>query len=172
MRTSILRVMLIGAAIFAVLSLLENIPYLGWFGGLVSLGLWVYLASQLVQADRPHLSQQANPSIQAMGYSALVGAVTALVGAIVALLVDAAMALSSNPAIALEGGFNAFGALLGVFYWPFVGAAVCGLFGLIWGSQLRPRTEAASVLPIGTLSPDGKLFWSGQAWEPRVETDS
>ena len=52
MRPAIVKVMLIGAAMFAVLSLLEKLTYRGWFDGLVSIGLVLYLASQVVERDR------------------------------------------------------------------------------------------------------------------------
>jgi len=173
MRPAIVRVMLIGAASFAVLSLLEKIPYLGWFDGLVSIGLWAYLASHLVERDRAHLSLQANPSIRAMGFAALVGAVTALAGAVVSFLTDVTIAANAGgSAIAVVSGSNVVGSLLGLVYWPFVGAAVCGLFGLIWGSRLQPAAESITMVPIGTLSPDGQRFWSGQSWEPMVEARS
>jgi hypothetical protein len=181
MQQAVIKVTLIGVVAFAVLSCLEKIPVLGWFGGLVSLGLWAYLASRLVEEARSSLEAEANPSIPAMSFAALVGGVSALAGAIVSFALDAilanAAANAGNGVAALGNSINATGSLMGMLYWPFVGVLVCGLFGLIWGGRVQgsatsqPLKQEASI-PVGTLSPDGVRFWNGTTWQPVEVTEA
>jgi len=82
----ILKNILIGCAAFAGISVVARIPILGWFGWLFALGVWVWLASRIVYSGKDKLLRSPNPSIPAMGWSALVGFLSGFTGALVSLI--------------------------------------------------------------------------------------
>jgi hypothetical protein len=161
----------IASAVFVAIALFDKIPLLGgWLGWLISLGLWVYFANRFVDSAAPQLKQASNPSVPAMGWCALIGATSALVGALTSLVIDAAStsaaANSNNAAGVFTGTIGVYASLIGLVIWPLVGAVVCGLFGLIWGGRLSTPAPAQASLAVGTLSPDGKMYWTGSTWTP------
>lgn len=178
--TTFLKVLAVGLVAFVLLSFVEQIPVLGWFGFLVSIGLWAALASWFVSGAAARLRKRSNPSIGGMGWGALLGVLTALAGAITSFAINAATLQSTGtvpPGDAPSGtqlaaSFNTMGSAAALIYWPFVGALCGGLFGMIWANRLRATPAAGPVIAPGTLSPDGYYFWNGAAWQPVPRADA
>lgn len=141
----VLGIIIQGAFWFIGITLFELIPFLGFFGWLVSIGVWVYLTNKLVTSGSTHLAQSDNPSLPAMGWAALVGFITGLVGAIASLVVQATILANASRGTVTGAGaaFGTLGAIAGLVYWPAMGALVCGIFGLIWGG--RAKTKAGPL---------------------------
>jgi hypothetical protein len=181
-RAIALRVFAIGAGIFVAVTLLEQVPLVGFFGGLAEIGIWIYLAHLLVTRGHARLAQEVNPGFPAMLWSAAIGASTGLIGAAISfgigiVALNAAVRSSSDPIGNMLGGnFNlAAGQLyvellgFGLIFWLFVGAFVCGLFGLIFGSRLRvshvPQATQPGLYGQWPTSPDGRYYWDGRSWQ-------
>jgi hypothetical protein len=108
--------LLVGSLIFLVVTLIEQIPVVGWLGALVSLGAWFWLAGEV--------RRRGGTSVDA----ALVGALTGLVGAVSAWLLQVGNLFGPDtPGLARFGaGLGTIGATVFLVLWPIVGALVCG----------------------------------------------
>ena len=107
---------LVGAVVFVVISLFEQIPVLGWLGALASLGAWVWLAAQVRRAGGTFVD------------AAIAGAVTGVVGAVSAWLLQVGNLFGPDtPGAARFGaGLGTVGATVFLLLWPPIGALVCG----------------------------------------------
>jgi hypothetical protein len=140
------QVLVAGILLFIGASFIGQTPLVWGLGIVLVLGFWVYLASLLVERGAPYLSGASNPSVAAMGWSALLGALTGLVSAVAWIGINylkvafAGSVAGSNPVGSALGLFEGiFGMLIGgvgLLVWPAAGALVCGLFGAIWGARL------------------------------------
>jgi hypothetical protein len=108
--------LLVGSLIFLVVTLIEQIPVVGWLGALVSLGAWAGLAGEV--------RRRGGAAVDA----ALVGALTGLVGAVSAWLLQVGNLFGPDtPGLARFGaGLGTIGATVFLVLWPIVGALVCG----------------------------------------------
>lgn len=181
-----LRVALLGAAALAAVSLFEQIPILGYVGGLIEIVLWIGMAYRFVSEAKRELQDLASPVIASTGWGSGIGASTALVGVLASLvltLIKAAIISggtagnqgSAAGAAQLGVDIEALGTLLSFFYWPIVGAIVCGTAGLFFSATLikrgvvptaLPHTSVPTRPPAGTLSADGRYIWNGSQWIP------
>lgn len=144
-----LGVILQGSIWFVGITLFGLIPFLGFFAWLVSIGVWVYLTSGLVNKGKAHLARSDNPSVPAMGWAALMGAATGFVGALSSLIVQAVILTGSSGSSTTDGqvtaagaAFGTLGAMIGLIYWPAIGAIICGIFGLVWGGRAKQSVPA------------------------------
>jgi len=105
-----------GIAVFVVISFFEQIPVIGWLGALVSIGAWIWLAGEIRRAGGALID------------AAVAGAVTGLVGAVTAWLLQIGSLFGPDtPGLARFGaGLGTIGATVFLFLWPVIGAAVCG----------------------------------------------
>jgi hypothetical protein len=108
--------LLVGSLIFLVVTLIEQIPVVGWLGALLSLGAWFWLAGDV--------RRRGGTAVDA----ALVGALTGLVGAVSAWLLQVGNLFGPDtPGLARFGaGLGTIGATVFLVLWPIVGALVCG----------------------------------------------
>ena len=108
--------MLIGSVVFIVITLFEQIPVIGWLGALASLAAWAWLAGQILRAGGTVID------------AALAGAVTGVVGAVSAWLLQVGNLFGPDtPGLARFGaGLGTIGATVFLIIWPLVGALVCG----------------------------------------------
>jgi hypothetical protein len=154
-----MRTALVGGLVFLGITVFEQLPVLGWLGGLVSVGAWIWLTNRMIRNGAEHLAKSDNPSVPAMAWGSLVGFITGLVGALSALIVQAGVftAASSSAttnaantaanAAAAGAALGTVGASIGLFYWPVFGMIVMGLFGLIWGGRAKTIVSALAAKP-------------------------
>ncbi len=116
--------LLLGSLIFLVITFFEQIPVIGWLGALVSLGAWLWLAGEVRRGGGTLID------------AAVVGAVTGLVGAVSAWLLQVGNLFGpETPGLARFGaGLGTIGATVFLIIWPIVGACVCA-----GGAALRTR---------------------------------
>lgn len=108
--------LLLGSLIFVVITFFEQIPVIGWLGALVSLGAWFWLAGEVRRGGGTFFD------------AAAVGAVTGLVGAVSAWLLQVGDLFGPDtPGLARFGaGLGTIGATVFLLVWPIAGALVCG----------------------------------------------
>ena len=106
----------IGIVVFVVISFFEQIPVIGWLGALVSIGAWIWLAGEIRRAGGTFVE------------AAIAGAVTGVVGAVTAWLLQVGNLFGPDtPGLARFGaGLGTVGATIFLFLWPVIGACVCG----------------------------------------------
>ena len=114
----------LGAAVFVAITFFEQIPILGWLGGVVSVAAWVWLTRELL-SDSQHDVIRSGIGV---GWAALLGAFSGFVGALAAWLAQTGnlFGFATSPGDRFGAVFGFLGASLGIFYWPIVGALVCG----------------------------------------------
>ncbi len=112
----------LGLVAFVAITYFEQLPVLGWLGSAISVGAWIVLGRALVAQRGWDFDAPV-----ALAWAAVVGGVTGFVGAFTAWLAQTGnlIALSTQPGDRLGAAFGFVGAVLGMVYWPLVGAAVC-----------------------------------------------
>jgi len=112
----------LGCIAFVAITFFEQLPVVGWLGGIVSVAAWVVIARALVgengfDFDTPF----------AIGWAADDGGVTGLVGAFTAWLAQTGnlIAFTTPPGDRVGAAFGFIGATIGIALWPLFGAAVC-----------------------------------------------
>jgi hypothetical protein len=139
----------LGCIAFVAITFFEQLPIIGWLGGVVSVAAWIVLARALVgdngfDFDTPF----------AFGWAAVIGAVTGFVGAFTAWLAQTGnlIGLSTAPGDRFGAAFGFIGATLGVVLWPLFGAAVCAIAAVL---SVRWRSTPASSGDVATLDREG-----------------
>ncbi len=112
----------LGCVAFVAITLFEQVPIIGWLGAALSIAAWILIARALV-AERS--LDFDTPLV--LGWSALIGGATGLVGAITAWLAQTGnlIGLATPPGDRFGAAFGFVGATLGILYWPLMGAIVC-----------------------------------------------
>ncbi len=117
----------LGCIAFVAITFFEQLPVIGWLGGIVSVAAWIAIARALVgetafSYDTPFT----------IGWSAAIGAVTGFVGAFTAWLAQTGnlIGLSTLPGDRFGAAFGFVGATIGIVLWPIFGAAVCAIAAL------------------------------------------
>jgi hypothetical protein len=112
----------LGCIAFVAITFFEQLPIIGWLGGIVSVAAWIVIARALVgdngfDFDTPF----------AFGWAAVIGAVTGFVGAFTAWLAQTGnlIGLSTLPGDRFGAAFGFIGATIGIVLWPLFGAGVC-----------------------------------------------
>jgi hypothetical protein len=112
----------LGCIAFGGITFLEQLPIVGWLGGILSVAAWIVIARALVgergfDFDTPF----------AIGWAAVIGAVTGFVGAFTAWLAQTGnlIAFTTPPGDRFGAAFGFVGATIGIVLWPLFGAAVC-----------------------------------------------
>ena len=120
--------LVLGAIVFVVITLFEQIPVVGWLGALASLAAWIGLAGRVRRAGGSAID------------AAIAGAVTGVVGAVSAWLLQVGNRFGPDtPGLARFGaGLGTIGATVFLVIWPLVGALVCGA-----AAAVRSRRYAA-----------------------------
>ena len=125
--------LLLGVIGFVLITVFEQLPVLGWLGWAVSIVAWIYLSDRLRRVDRGSTSQ-----------AAMLGAITGFVGALSSWIAQIGNLFGPDTGslARLGAGFGFIGALLGILYWPVVGAAVCWM-----AAAARPRGRPQGEVP-------------------------
>jgi len=113
----------LASVIFVLITLFEQVPILGWLGGLVSIGAWVWLTRQLLRDSEFDVIRSG----MGVGWAALLGAVSGFFGALTSWLAQTGnlFGFTTPPGDRFGAVFGFLGSSLGIVYWPIVGALVC-----------------------------------------------
>ena len=113
----------LGAVVFVFITFLEQIPILGWIGGIVSIAAWIALTRALMSDGELDLIRSGI----GVGWAALLGVVSGFVGALTAWLAQTGnlFGFTTEPGDRFGAVFGFLGASLAIVYWPIIGALVC-----------------------------------------------
>ncbi|MDO8506826.1 MAG: hypothetical protein Q7S41_04365 [Candidatus Limnocylindria bacterium] len=118
----------IGAIVFVTITFFEQLPVLGWLGGVLSIAAWIALTRALM-SDR---EWDVKSSGIGLAWSGIIGAFTGFVGALTAWLAQTGnlFGFTTPPGDRFGALFGFIGASLGIVLWPLVGALVCVITAL------------------------------------------
>ena len=114
----------LAAVVFIGITFFEQIPVLGWFGGVISVAAWVWLTRELQSGSEGDVIRSGI----GVGWAAFLGGFSGLVGALTAWFAQTGnlFGFTTLPGDRFGAAFGFLGASLGIFYWPIIGALVCG----------------------------------------------
>ena len=118
----------LGVVAFVAITVFEQLPVIGWLGGVVSFAVWVVLTrGMLGPSERPPYAQGG-----AIAWAGVFGAITGFVGALSAWLAQTGnlFGFTTQPGDRFGAAFGFVGASFGLLYWPLVGALVCAITAL------------------------------------------
>jgi hypothetical protein len=118
----------LGCIAFVAITFFEQLPLIGWLGGLVSVAAWIAIARQLV--DESGFSLETPFTLV---WAAVIGGVSGFVGAFTAWLAQTGILLgfTTPPGDRFGAAFGFVGASIGIVLWPLFGAAVCVIAALV-----------------------------------------
>ena len=123
----------IGCAAFIAITYFEQLPILGWLGGVVSIAAWVALTRALV-GER---SWRDLSSAIGLVWAAVLGVVTGFVGAFTAWLAQTGnlVGFTTPPGDRVGAAFGFIGASIGIILWPLTGALVCVVTAVVLSAR-------------------------------------
>lgn len=124
----------LGCVALVAITFFEQLPIIGWLGGVLSVAAWIVIARALVgesgfDFDTPFV----------IGWAAVIGAVTGFVGAFTAWLAQTGnlIGIATAPGDRFGAAFGFVGATIGIVLWPLFGAAVCAIAALATARKQR-----------------------------------
>ena len=138
----------LAAVVFIAITFFEQIPVLGWFGGVISIAAWVWLTRELLSDSEGDVIRSGI----GVGWAAFLGAFSGFVGALAAWLAQTGnlFGFTTLPGDRFGAAFGFLGASLGIFYWPIIGALVCGgLAVAITGRRVSSLSRSDRALDDG-----------------------
>ena len=115
--------LIVGTIVFIAITFFEQIPILGWLGGIISLAAWIALTRAMFEA------RGFDPVGGSVGlvWAGFIGVCTGFVGALTAWLAQTGnlFGLATQPGDRFGAVFGFLGASLALVYWPLLGALVC-----------------------------------------------
>jgi len=119
--------LILGCIAFVAITYFEQLPIIGWLGGVVSVAAWVVIVRALVGERGFDFETPFG-----VGWSAVIGAVTGFVGAFTAWLAQTGnlIGFTTAPGDRFGAAFGFVGASIGIVLWPLFGAAVCAIAAL------------------------------------------
>jgi len=119
--------LILGCIAFVAITYFEQLPIIGWLGGIVSVAAWVVIVRALVGERGFDFETPFG-----VGWSAVIGAVTGFVGAFTAWLAQTGnlIGFTTAPGDRFGAAFGFVGASIGIVLWPLFGAAVCAIAAL------------------------------------------
>jgi hypothetical protein len=117
----------LGCIAFVAITYFEQLPIVGWLGGVLSVAAWVVIVRALVGERGFDFETPFG-----IGWSAVIGAVTGFVGAFTAWLAQTGnlFGFTTAPGDRFGAAFGFVGASLGIVLWPLFGGAVCAIVAL------------------------------------------
>ena len=114
----------LAVVVFIAITFFEQIPILGWFGGVISVAAWLWLTRELLSDSEGDVIRSGI----GVGWAAFLGAFSGFVGALTAWLAQTGnlFGFTTPPGDRFGAAFGFLGASLGIFYWPIIGALICG----------------------------------------------
>jgi hypothetical protein len=118
----------LGCIAFVAITFFEQLPVVGWLGGVVSVAAWVVIARALVGENGFDFETPFG-----IGWAAVIGAVTGFVGALTSWLAQTGnlIGFTTPPGDRFGAALGFIGASLGIVTWPLFGAAVCVIAALL-----------------------------------------
>jgi hypothetical protein len=118
----------LGCIAFVAITFFEQLPVVGWLGGILSVAAWILIARALVGENGFDFETPF-----AFAWAAVIGGVTGFVGAFTAWLAQTGnlIGLSTLPGDRFGAAFGFIGATIGIVLWPLFGAAVCVIAALL-----------------------------------------
>ena len=118
---------MLGCIAFVAITYFEQLPVIGWLGGIVSIAAWVLIVRALIGGRGFDFETPFG-----VGWSAAIGAATGFVGAFSAWLAQTGnlVGLTTPPGDRFGAAFGFVGASIGIVLWPLFGAAVCAIVAL------------------------------------------
>ncbi len=112
----------LGFVAFVAITFFEQLPIVGWLGGILSVAAWIVIARVLVGESGFDFETPFG-----IGWAAVIGGVTGFVGAFTAWLAQTGNLIGFNtpPGDRFGAAFGFVGASIGIVLWPLFGAAVC-----------------------------------------------
>ena len=119
----------LAAAVFVAITFFEQLPVLGWFGGVVSVAAWIALTRALLSDSELDVIRSGI----GVGWALLLGGFSGFVGAFTAWLAQTGnlFGFTTPPGDRFGAVFGFLGASLGIIYWPVIGALVCAGAALV-----------------------------------------
>jgi len=119
--------LVLGCIAFVAITYFEQLPIIGWLGGIVSIAAWVLIVRALMGERGFDFETPFG-----VGWSAAIGAATGFVGAFTAWLAQTGnlVGLTTPPGDRFGAAFGFVGASIGIVLWPLFGAAVCAIVAL------------------------------------------
>jgi len=119
--------LVLGCIAFVAITYFEQLPIIGWLGGIVSIAAWVLIVRALIGERGFDFETPFG-----VGWSAAIGAATGFVGAFTAWLAQTGnlVGLTTPPGDRFGAAFGFVGASIGIVLWPLFGAAVCAIVAL------------------------------------------
>jgi hypothetical protein len=117
----------LGCIAFVAITYFEQLPIIGWLGGIASVAAWVLIVRALIGERGFDFETPFG-----VGWAAVIGAVTGFVGAFTAWLAQTGnlVGLTTAPGDRFGAAFGFVGASIGIILWPLFGAAVCAIAAL------------------------------------------
>jgi hypothetical protein len=127
----------LGAVVFVAITFFEQIPVLGWLGGVISIAAWIGLTRALLSDSELDVIRSGI----GVGWAAILGAFSGFVGALTAWLAQTGnlVGFTTPPGDRFGAVFGFVGASLGILLWPLIGALVCAGTAI---AITRQRVEA------------------------------
>lgn len=128
----------VGTAAFVAITFFEQLPVVGWLGGVISIAVWVALT-------RAFLAESGWGAVSTgmdIGWAAVAGGWTGFVGAVTAWFAQTGnlFGFTTPPGDRFGAAFGFLGASLALLYWPLVGALVCAITAfVVAGGRVRRR---------------------------------
>ena len=115
--------LIVGTIVFVAITYLEQVPVLGWLGGVVSIAAWIALTRWMMDVR----GWDVIGGSVGMVWSGILGGWTGFVGALTAWMAQTGnlFGFTTPPGDRFGAAFGFLGASLGLVYWPLVGALVC-----------------------------------------------
>jgi hypothetical protein len=138
----------LAAVVFVAITFFEQIPIVGWFGGVISVAAWVWLTRELLSDSEGDVIRSGI----GVGWAAFLGAFSGFVGAITAWGAQTGnlFGFTTPPGDRFGAAFGFLGASLGIFYWPIIGALICGgVAVVITGRRVSTLSRSDRALDDG-----------------------
>jgi len=130
--------LILGTVVFVLITFFEQIPVIGWLGGVISIAAWIALTRTMLQVARRDIVGGGVGLI----WAAVLGGVTGFVGALTAWLAQTGnlFGFTTAPGDRFGAAFGFLGASLGLVYWPLIGALVCAATAFaVMPARMRSR---------------------------------
>ena len=130
--------LVLGAVAFVAITYFEQIPVVGWLGGVVSVAVWIALTRAMLDVARWDV---VGGGIGVM-WAAALGAITGFIGALTSWMAQTGnlFGFTTPPGDRFGAAFGFVGASVFLILWPLIGAGVCATTAMAttgrrWGSS-------------------------------------